>query len=140
MRDACARDVRGQQERNGEREDELDCFAHRHAERSPPIERDEPEDGMRDQRGVQHERAERIPPEQDEPPPAGLGGADGNQAERMIAEVRHEVGDENQPGPEPELLDVCRPQAFEVRERHVVSSLGLERQHRRTQRCAGDAE
>ena len=85
-----------EQQGDQEPEQELHRFGERHPQGPAPIQRDEAEDWMREQRRVQHERAERIAPQRGEPPAPGLRGAHGDQPERVVAEMRDEVRGEHE--------------------------------------------
>src|SRR5207247_9844306 len=56
-------------------------------------------------RPVERERAERIPPARETPSPAGLHRVERDQAERVVAEVQDQVGEEDEGGAESNAAD-----------------------------------
>ena len=87
----------GQQRRQQEAEDVLDGFPGRHAQATADIEAPQRERDMRDDRAVQHGQADGIAPDRQEPEPAGLECLQIDQAERVIDEMRDDIGEQDQP-------------------------------------------
>ncbi|MEY9628896.1 hypothetical protein ABIA27_003931 [Sinorhizobium fredii] len=93
-----------QQKGQAQAEDDLQRFAHRHAERLATIETIERHQEVEEQGAVEQDRAGYALPDKGEHAPAGLHRADRDQAKRVICEMREHEDGEHGPGNQVRLL------------------------------------
>ncbi len=107
-------EMTGEQKRNAQAQDELGDFGRGVAEMPALIERPQAERHMRDRRGIERGVDDRDapPPDVEVPPP--IHGREGNIAERVIEEMREDVGEHHQAAGDAHLphADAAQPRRY----------------------------
>ncbi|CAA2156802.1 hypothetical protein MBRA_02236 [Methylobacterium brachiatum] len=138
--DPGAHDVADQQRRDQQTGDHLHDLAGTPAEVAGGVERLEPEQQVDHQRAVEQGQAQRVEPQRGGDAEAVLHGVEGDVAERVVGQVGQDVGEQDQPAPEPEAAQGQTgpdPDAQRDRGGLRASGGGSERRDRRGARHAG---
>ena len=101
--EARRRGVADQQDRHREAEHDAEQFQRRQAEGAPLIDREQRHHEMSGERAVEQNGARQAVPDLDRDLHSGFGRIERDQAERVIEEMRSDVGEKNEAGSHPQV-------------------------------------